>query len=543
LTAPRQLWTLWRNALRLDLRPRVAAHGGLGQVAPLVLNLGFHLLTGLLIARTVHAAGMPIAAAAAVCYVVAGALVFMHLIVESDLLVAPLDGDVLYWRPISARTLFLARALHVLTYVGILSFAQAVVPAVVLAAGAPRAAWVFVSVIAAGWLNAIWVTAVALLLHAAVLRRLTTEKLHDLLTAFQLVFMIAFVAAYQLVTPELLRPVSDWMGGGWRSWLLPAVWFGALPGLVRDGWDSGLAGRAAAGAVALGVAVAFAIGRLAPRYESTLAALGGAAGGPARASRLARGLDALGAYVGGPPLRRAGFDFLLAQLRGDRRTRAALWLSMGLPLGALIAAVVGSRGVNPYGPEARGLPAAWQGDQLPLALFMSAYLACLSLLGVAQGLARSTHWRGAWVFHAAPIRRYEEFCLGLGVAVAASTLVPVFAIQAALLLAVWRQPLAVLMHLAPPFGLAVVSLAASPLFGFEPPFSREPMRHERAADIVLVFASMLPIAAVALGHWAIRDHTWVPIAGGAALAALAPAAWMLSRRRIRNCFRNHVFAG
>jgi hypothetical protein len=551
VSARRQLRTLVTNALRLDFRPRGSGRGSgrWARIQPLVASLAFNSLAGLAVALMARASGLPIAGAATLCFAVGGAIVFMHLLVEaSDLLVSPLDGDILYWRPISGRTLFLARALHVLAYVFFLSVLQLVAPALVLSRGEPHAPWVAIAILVAGWLHAVWVTALVFLLHGAVLRRLRTERLQEVLGVLQIAFGVAFVAGYQLLAPELLRAAGDWSTSGGRALWLPPAWFAAFPALVREGWHASLAARAGIAVAALAVAIALAAGALAPRYESTVQALHTAGTDrPARASRRRFWPDALADRLGGDPLRRAGFEFLLAQMRGDRRTRVSLWMLMAMPLGVLLAAVLGSGGTDPYAvePAVRGIPellSRWGADEGRRALFFGSYLLAFTTLTVGRGLGRSTDWRAAWVFHATPLRRYDEFCCGLGIAVMAATFVPALVIQAGLLLTAWRDPLHVAIHLAPPFGLSLVALAAAPFLGFEPPFTREPVRSEGAADIAVLLVSMLPITLIAIGHWALRMHPWLLLAGGAVLASLAPPVWWLARRRVRNCFRDQAFA-
>ena len=543
MIARRQLRTLVANAVRLDLRPRSASgEGRWTRIAPLAVNLAFHFLTGFAIAQVTRDAGLPLATSALFVYLVSGTLVFMHLVAESDQLTAPLDGDILYWRPIAARTLFAARALHILVYVLVLSSVQLLLPSLLLAWDAPRAGLTFGTLFAAGTLHVVWVTAVAILLHGAILRRLAAEKLHAVLTAFQLAFAVLFMAGSQLLAPQLLATAGSPHERGW-AWLLPPAWFAAWPALVREGGSALQSARAALGVVALGAGVAFALARLAPRYEAAVVRLRDAEGRVARRNWIGRALDDTATRVGGLPLRRAGFEFLLAQLRGDRRTRESLWTLMGIPLGILVAAVVAGGAGDPYRFAGDGAGAvAWGAENGPRLLFTSTYLVAWTMLGLGRSLGRSAHWRGAWVFHAAPIRRYDEFCLGIGFAVAIATLLPVFALQAAVLLSAWRDPLHVVMHLAPPLGLALVALAAAPLIGFAPPFTREVARLERGADFVLMLAAMLPITALAFVHWSFRDRIWMPLAGGAALVAVAPLMWALSRRRIRNCFRNRVFS-
>lgn len=544
MSARRQLWTLFVNAVRLDLRPRVTAgEGRWARIAPLVVHLGFNALTGFVVAYVAVGAGLPLAVAVLLCYAVGGTLVFMHLIAESDQLSAPLDGDILYWRPIAARTLFLARALHISFYVLLLATVQLLLPAAFVAAREAHPVRIFAVILLAGWVHTVWVTAAAIVVHGSILRRLPAERVHTILTVLQLAFAIAVMAGSQLLAPELLRGVAFSPGSGW-NWLLPPAWFAAWPTLVHDGAGAGVGARAALGIAITVATVAVAIGRLAPRYEAVMAALREAEGRAARRSWIGRGLDAIAERTGGHRLRQTGFEFLLAQLRGDRRTRESLWTLMGLPLGILVAAIVAGAAADPYASRLPGTdaPVEWSAENGPRMLFTSAYLVAWTMLGLGRTLGRSAHWKGAWVFRAAPVQRYDEFCLGIGAAVAVAIVLPVFLVQAVVLVSTWHHPLHVVMHLLPPMGLALVALAAAPLVGFEPPFTREAARLERGADFVLMLLAMIPISGLAFGHWASRDEPWLVIVGGLALVVVAPLVWRSSRRRIRNCFRDRTFA-
>ena len=176
-----------------------------------------------------------------------------------------------------------------------------------------------------------------------------------------------------------------------------------------------------------------------------------------------------------------------------------------------------------------------------LALFTAVYLVPSMMLSLGRSLGRSNDWRAAWVFHTAPLRRYDQFYSGVLWGVFAALLVPCVVVASVLLLAVWRQPWHVAAHLALPLGFALFALPLSQLVGFIPPFTAEPQRHSRSSEMVYSFVVTVPLIALAGFHWAVRERPGLLVLCGLGLATACILLGGLLVQRVRNVFLHRTF--
>lgn len=548
--ALRQFSVLLRNALRLDFRPRAGTGGTARRSAPFVLQLFFYGTVGAALGMSMLETHVAVEVGAATTYIICSAIVLLNVLVEyGEILLSPLDGDILYWRPIASRTLFLARAAHVLVYSAGLALPLLAFPAVAAAWHTPRPLWTAAGFLVGGFCAALLVTSAVILLQGVLLRRLPAEQFHRLRTIVQLVLMVGFVTAYQLLSPALHGLDAQGLRASWCRWV-PAAWFAGLPA-----WAAGRGAAVPVAPLVVGFAVlvgtwAASLRSLAPRYIADVETARGAGfDAPTGRGRWVR-WDARVAGLWGPGgLGRAGFDFLLAQFAGDRRLRMQLLSLMGIPLGLAVAALIGTGGFDPYaggGGSGAQLPAAlaeWAQTKGLSLLFVAAYMLAFMVSGAARTLGQNASWRASWVFHAAPLSRYDRFYQGIVVGLAYRVVFPALAALAILLLVAWRNPLHVAAHLAMPAGLAIFMFPVVHLLRSDPPFTAEPARGAGGAEMVSGLVTMIPLGAAGFFHYAWRAQPWLLVACGVALTLAACAPWWLLARKLRNVFQNRAFQG
>ncbi|MFQ5600889.1 MAG: hypothetical protein ACE5G2_10090, partial [Candidatus Krumholzibacteriia bacterium] len=538
----RQLLAILRVSLKVDFRSRNPLGGGKRSRSSraLLMSLLFYFFIGSVLAGATSV-GLPPLVRVATLLVFAGTYVAFNILVEYQaILLAPTDGDVLYWRPISSRTLFAARGLHILLYVSILTAALLAVPSVVIAVSAPGNFFaVWFAFWAAGLLNALTATSLTVLVYGVLLRNVSSERLQDVLAYVQVVMGVAVFLGYQMLGPALER--FDFQEHPDRlAWfeLLPAAWFGVLPAIVGWGSEAARPWLVVPALVVLGVTLVYALHRLAPSYETAMSLVAesegrGAAVVPERAAPRAGGEPAaapvlrgvhvpfgqrlFASWVARDTMRRAGFDFFLANLRGDRRIKVSLLPIVALPVAFVLFAVIRGDTANPYltsdstnafaeaagremGSAAAGdsedtnrselrrerrrlrerLDSLRLADAPPVAidsvlqrkrsveealerpatshmLYVAAYFLAFFALTMSRSITTSPAWRAAWVFHAAPLRRFDRFYSGVLWGGMYGLVLPALLLLAVALLVMWRNPIHVLAHLAPPCGLAFIA--------------------------------------------------------------------------------------
>ncbi len=352
----KQLLALLRIALIQDRRLGGAFRGrhSRSQMA-FLLTLGLYFCVGIGLGLGA-ASELPLFLRLTGTLATAGIFVAFNVLAEyQHILLSPNDIDVLYWRPIGARTLFLARCLHILVYVTCISAALLAVPTVALFLDGAGTR-VGLAFCAAAALNAVAAASIVVLVYAGLLRYVTQERVHDALAWIQVVMAVVVLGLYQWLDP--VRESLDLRAAPVPAWLhlFPAAWFAHLPASLHEPAAGDLA-LFFAGLAELLAGAVLAGRTLAPHYASKLvesAALAGALprrrATPATAggARFALPRRLTMALLGREPLRRAGCDFLLAQLRGDRRLKLSLLPALAMPVVYLCFGLLTGGAWDPY---------------------------------------------------------------------------------------------------------------------------------------------------------------------------------------------------
>jgi len=210
----RQLEAIVETKLRLDLRRSAKDASGAATVQSargtgLLVSCVVHLFMGLFVGLMTLAIGDPLA----FMTVTQGFLLLMlgvtvladfgHVVLDTK------DLSVVGSRPVTERTLFAARIVHVALYLGLTTGSLAVVP---LLFGLPKFGAVFLPVyVVSSLLTACVAVFGAGVLYLAALRRVGGEKLRDFVVHFQILASAGLVTAFQLM-PELTENAAGRLG-------------------------------------------------------------------------------------------------------------------------------------------------------------------------------------------------------------------------------------------------------------------------------------------------------------------------------------------
>ena len=314
----------------------------------------------------------------------AAATTMMLLLVDfTGVVVSPDDYGVLGHRPVGSRTYFAARLAAIAVYVGAMSLAVAILPAVVyMVTAGPLAG-------PAALLAVLWCdlsTAVLVVSgYVALLRWVHPARLRRAMSYLQLVAAMVFYVMYYLATTAFRSAFIERIGPAAAPWLwaIPSTWFGAFVA-VAAGHATVAAWIAASAAVAVCVVcVPLAAGRLSLDYARRVGEMT-AVGEPATRRRSIP----LPGFGRGEA--RAVALLVWAQFRFDQRFRMGVlgilpltgfYMLMGMNQGAL---------ADPFDASSRpGGPGVFFAIVfIPMTLHAS--------------LAVSESWRAAWVFFATP---------------------------------------------------------------------------------------------------------------------------------------------
>jgi ABC-2 type transport system permease protein len=458
-------------------------------------------------------------------------LVGMALVSDfSSVLLDSSDNAIILPRPVSSRTLLIARLVHIGLYLSLMATASAAFSVGVVAVMAGGlVAVAFYGLVLLATLLVVFLTS---LLYLGLMQFLSEEKLRSAITALQIVIAIVFYAGYQIL-PRLINfsamsraeasPVQGWY------YLLPPVWLGGTMELlvyrITDATHFVL--------LALAVSVPFlglwlTIRYLAPLYNRRIATLDTENRSVSPALSLTGTIeksatpsrpfaDRLADWLTRSPGERAGFGLTWRTMLRDRQFKLKAYPGIGYML--VMFVVTGWR----MDLSADSLS---QSSWVPV-LFL--YLGGLALTGSMALIWYSELAPAAWVYLAAPLAKPGEVVLGAIKAVLLQFFLPVQLIVSAILLwwGGWSLADDVLLGL---FINILVALLIATTNGYRLPFSLPIAQVGKGGNVTRGLLLLLGIGLLGLTHWGL---TFLP--GGVLIGVpvAAVASW-LNMRSVQN---------
>lgn len=462
---------LARTYITLDFRSAGGAvrqgRAGRSGSSPLVGLLFVSAIGG--VAFAIVAASTPdVLLSASLLATYAAATTMMLLLVDfTGVVVSPDDYGVLGHRPVGSRTYFAARLAAVGVYVGAISLAIAILPAIVFTvkAGPLAGPAAILAVLLCDLSTAVLVVSG----YVALLRWIHPARLKRAMAYLQLVAAMSFYVTYYFATTAFHSALLDRLGFAAAPWLwaIPSTWFGAFV-QVAAGQADGAAWMAAAAAVAVCVVcVPLAAGRLSLDYARRVGEMT-AVGEPARRRRTLP----LPGFSRGEA--RAVALLVRAQFRFDQRFRMGVlgilpltgfYMLMGMNEGSLADPFVASSRLS--GPG----------------VFFAIVFIPMTL---HAALTISESWRAAWIFFATPASHAR-------IVVAAKNFVSIYflGLYLVVLAAFWsyffERVWHAVVHALFAGLLAHLLLQLAVMVKPALPFAAEPRKAERSASMFGVF--------------------------------------------------------
>ena len=503
---------------------------------PLFLSVVIYAGLGLQVAFGLDGLGLQPNLFASILYVITGGFALLTIVLEfGDMLWAPADTDILLWRPIAPPTLFAYRALHVLLYVALLTLPFLIPAAVIAALQSGRFSIpIALAFLAGGYLSNVFGALVLLALYAALLRRLPAARFHSLMFSLQVGFVIVLILGQYSFGPLIenldftTRDIAQA-----RMRFLPVAWFASLPEMAASGPSRIALGSLLLGCCALALAWLASVRVLAAGFQEVVVRVRHEEGDRAAAEPSVLDRAAI-RLMTRTPAERAGFEFLLAQLRGDRQLRLRMFTLLLLPTMLTVVTWLKGRLGDPFF-AAPGTPPD------PMSL-VAGYFLLFFLTSETLALPHSPHWRAGWIFHVAPTRNFDAIQRGVYSAFVYAVFLPAIFLQVVCLSVAWRNALHVALELGPPVAALPLAAAITLLRRPKPPFSIPPVRSARIGSFAEAFVLLAPIAVLFYLHLQM-------VSSPARLALLSLCSgsigllmlWLLQRRR--GPLLSHAFEG
>lgn len=433
----------------------------------------------------------------------------------SAVLLDTTDNQVILPRPVSSKTLFMARSMHIFVYLLQFTIILAICP--VVAIFIKYGLLTGLASILTTILTVLFAVFVTYLLYLLILRVSSEEKVKEVITFFQIFMTILFAVGYQVV-PRLinLEEMSSAFNLQWYSYLLPPVWMSLMLETVHSAiFDIIHIGMTL---LAIGVPVItfwLLVKYFAPSFAAKLAASNrDSVGKQSTAGTVQQHRktlsEKLAVWFCKSSLERAGFTITWKITGRDKSFRMQFYPSLAYIL-VFVFIFVFNRGQQ--------MAEHWQ--QLPGTnkFLWLIYLPMFSVLGGISLLSFNENFQAAWVYYCTPINRPGEIVSGMLKALLAKYFIIIYTVMFVFALYIWGLP--VIDDFIFGFFNSVmcffIQASLSPTYL---PFSMQPNVKQQSGRFVMMILQILLISLmVGLHYGVIRFGWWWSLYALALLAA------------------------
>lgn len=351
------------------------------------------------------------------------------------------DRVVFLTKPVNAKTVSVARVLHIILYLAQLT---AVLAGPGIVAGALSHGWWFTAAFVVGLvLMDLFIVAVTALLYLTVLNVFDGERLKDFVNYVQIGLSIAMAVGYQLVGRSFSVLKLHWVfHAAWWQVVIPPVWFGAA-----FAWLAGQQSGAPMGVLAV-LALLFPLGlfylyvRLMPNFERHLQKLSKTAVSQKSAGRSWR--KAMARILCRRPDERTVFEFASVMMSRERDFKLKVYPTLGFAIIFPFMVL--------FNPAFAGMgPSHW---------YLAIYMSAMMIPTAVMMLGYSGQHKAAWIYKTLPLQDPVDIFRGTIKAFLARLFLPVF-LADSLIFVILSGP-----RVLPNLGVAFLSLLVYTIVSF-----------------------------------------------------------------------------
>ena len=446
------------------------------------------------------------------------ALCAMTLISDfSSVILDSSDNQIILPRPVSSRTLWLARIVHITSYLFAIALSLSAVGVLVI--GYRFGALAGLLFLATSLLSAVLMVFLTNVFYLVLMQFISEEKLREVINYFQIVMAVLFYGGYQLL-PRLMDTetmLTDALEHQWWHYAVPPMWMaGAVEVIIRPVLD-----QTHLIFLSLALLMPFAglwfmnrfltldftqklgsIDQESGSAPSTRAEQATRQTGPAWVERVSD-------WITTTPLERAAFAFTWRVTGRDRKFKLKTYPQLGFGLAYVVVM-------------------STQGQSLGSSGFFylfALYFAGIYVMVAQYQLSVSDNYRASWVYGSAPIRQPGDVLSGSLKALIVKLLTPFYLLLAAYILFRYGTDKTADVILAF-FNSLIMLISAALLSTRHLPFSVEPdaLKQNNTARGLLVG---LVLGVVGFSHYGL---TLVPYGVLCAIPVSAILFWFLLRQ-------------
>ncbi|UYO05341.1 hypothetical protein [Paenibacillus sp. PSB04] len=435
----------------------------------------------------------------------------------SSVLLDVRDHTILGSKPVNAKTINMAKAIHIMIYLFFITGSITAAPLVgVLFRYGILFFLVFVLEIV---LMDLLIVAITALLYWLVLRFFDGEKLKDIINYVQIGLTMVMAVGYQLIARvfNLVDLQIGYEAQWWHVFLFP-VWFAAPFEWLFGGHRGEAIIVFSLLSVLLPLLAVWIYVRMIPSFEANLRKLSTQTA--RKKGRGGRWPDVLGRWICRSREEQVFFRFALGMIRKERDYKLKVYPSLGLSLIFPFIFMFNTFNSGSSWEEIRA------GNSY---LFM--YFCAVMIPSAVMMLQYTSTPKGAWIFNTVPLRNHEPVYKGTLKACIAQLILPIFVVESMIFTVIFGVRILpdLLVTLVMTLLYTVISFR---LMGLEMPFTEPAQAGTQSGRTGLMLLLFLILGAMAGLHFALRFSTYgVYVLMAVALIANI-AAWKLAFRNL-----------
>lgn len=430
----------------------------------------------------------------------------------TDVLIDVKDNYIILPRPVNARTILMARLLHILIHL-----CRIVVPMMLpglvyvsVQTGVPGALLFCLDVALATLVCIFAINAV----YLVILRVTTVERFKDIIGVVQILFSILVFATYYLgprLAANLVLAKSSIIGHPW-FYPAPPLWLAALWEVLRHpaGQIPLLYVLAAAGAILPPLCIWVVIRFLAPSFDRKLGGLGsgGSGAAPSKGRSVRRGASyrSVSHWVTRGNTESTGFDIAWLLSGRSRDFKLKVYPSFAYVLVYFFYYVF-------IGKDKVSIADKWNHLNETHMYILLIYFSSFAMISAISNLVYSDKYKASWVYYVSPVKVPGEILVGAVKAMLVKYFIPFYAMVSILAFYIWG------IGVLPDLVLGLVNVTwFGLLMGFmrlkKFPFSATPNIQAGSGRFIQGLLIIAVPGLVGFGHYLIRStlpsiSTWL----------------------------------
>lgn len=455
----------------------------------------------------------------------------MTLITDfSSVLLDTTDNQVILPRPVSSKTLFMARLLHILIYLLQFTIALSIGPLIgIIYTYGLLTGFVFLFTALLSILLAVFLT---YFLYLAMLRFANEQKIKDIITGFQIVMTILFAVGFQIL-PRMIdfAALSDNFNFNWYYYLLPPFWMAYTLQAIHDFNFNGQHLLMMAMAFTLPAFLFWILNKyLAPGFAKKLEAMQTDSSptiktnnGNLHKKTISARLSAL-CCQGGEE--KAGFEFTWKLTGREKSFKLQFYPSMSYLLVFLVIFFMKSD---------KSISVMWSELAASKSYVWFIYLPMFGVSGSILIVAFNENFSASWIFHSLPVVKPGAIITGSIKSLFVKFFLPVYLLAYMFSFYVWGWGITVDFI----FGFlnnSLLFLTYALVLDHYLPFSRQPSTQQQTGKVLLVFMQLIIVAVLVGLHYLLIGK---PIILYSLIPFLAAACWWLLHK-LRNLPWNKI---